>query len=170
MRQGYLERAAAFPDRYVVVDATQELSEVQRSLEGVMASGLSMSDTSELALAQHDATPPWFLSHLREWTSGAEDKGHAYLVVSEDAEEASVFARQLAMQQLCHDLQDGMACGHCQSCKAFLQGTHGDLLSLQVLEGKTAIGIDQVRRLHTFCSKQHCMAPPSCCWFAMLTR
>ena len=37
VRQGYLERAAAFPDRYVVVDATQELSEVQRSLEAVMA-------------------------------------------------------------------------------------------------------------------------------------
>ena len=37
VRQGYLERAAAFPDRYVVVDATQELSEVQRSLEVVMA-------------------------------------------------------------------------------------------------------------------------------------
>ena len=37
VRQGYLERAAAFPDRYVVVDATKELSEVQRSLESVMA-------------------------------------------------------------------------------------------------------------------------------------
>jgi dTMP kinase len=37
VRQGYLERAAAFPDRYVVVDATQELSEVQRSLEALMA-------------------------------------------------------------------------------------------------------------------------------------
>ena len=37
VRQGYLERAAAFPDRYVVVDTTQELSEVQRSLEAVMA-------------------------------------------------------------------------------------------------------------------------------------
>ena len=37
VRQGYLKRAAAFPDRYVVVDATQELSEVQRSLESVMA-------------------------------------------------------------------------------------------------------------------------------------
>ena len=36
VRRGYLERAAAFPDRYVVVNATQELSEVQRSLEGVM--------------------------------------------------------------------------------------------------------------------------------------
>ena len=38
VRQGYLERAAAFPDRYEVVDAAQELSEVQRSLEAVMAS------------------------------------------------------------------------------------------------------------------------------------
>ncbi|MDP7408552.1 MAG: dTMP kinase [Luminiphilus sp.] len=37
VRQGYLERAAAFPNRYVVVDATQELSEVQRSLEALMA-------------------------------------------------------------------------------------------------------------------------------------
>ena len=37
VRQGYLERAAAFPDRYVVVDAAQELSEVQASLEAMMA-------------------------------------------------------------------------------------------------------------------------------------
>ena len=37
VRQGYLERAAAFPDRYAVVDAAQELSEVQRSLETLMA-------------------------------------------------------------------------------------------------------------------------------------
>ena len=109
-----------------------------------------MSDTSEIAVVLHDATPPWILNRLREWTSGAGDKGHAYLVVSEDAEEASLFARQLAMQQLCHDLQDGMACGQCQSCKAFLQGTHGDLLLLQVPEGKTAIGIDQVREATYF--------------------
>ena len=109
-----------------------------------------MSDPSEIAVVLHDAIPPWLLNHLREWTSGAGDKGHAYLVVSEDAEEASLFARQLAMQQLCHDLQDGMACGHCQSCKAFLQGTHGDLLLLQVPEGKTAIGIDQIREATHF--------------------
>ena len=109
-----------------------------------------MSKTSELALELHDATPPWLLNQLRAWMSGAGDKGHAYLVVSEDAEEASLFARQLAMQQLCHDLQDGMACGQCQSCKAFLQSAHGDLLLLQVPEGKTAIGIDQVREATHF--------------------
>ena len=109
-----------------------------------------MPETSELELELHDATPPWLLNQLRAWISGAGDKGHAYLVVSEDAEEASLFARQLAMQQLCHDPQDGMACGQCQSCKAFLQGTHGDLLLLQVPEGKTAIGIDQVREATHF--------------------
>ena len=38
VRQGYLERAAAFPNRYVVVDASQELSEVQNSLEALMTS------------------------------------------------------------------------------------------------------------------------------------
>jgi len=36
VRRAYLERAAAFPDRYVVVDAAQALSEVQKSLESVM--------------------------------------------------------------------------------------------------------------------------------------
>ena len=96
-----------------------------------------MSDTSELAIELRDATPPWLLSHLREWISGAGDKGHAYLVVSEDANEACLFAGQLAMRQLCHDPQDGLACGQCQSCKAFLHGTHGDLLLLQVPDGKS---------------------------------
>ena len=109
-----------------------------------------MPDTPELALDLHAAAPPWLLVHLREWMSGTREKGHAYLVVSEDAEEASLFAKQLALQQLCHDLLDGMACRHCQSCKAFLQETHGDLLLLQVPEGKTAIGIDQVREATHF--------------------
>ena len=109
-----------------------------------------MPNTQELALDLHAATPPWLLVHLREWISGTGDKGHAYLVVSEDAEEASLFAKQLAMQQLCHDLQDGMACRQCQSCKAFLQVAHGDLLLIQVPEGKTAIGIDQVREATHF--------------------
>jgi thymidylate kinase len=36
VRQGYLERAEAFPDRYVVVDAVQDVSDVQQSLEAVM--------------------------------------------------------------------------------------------------------------------------------------
>ena len=109
-----------------------------------------MSDTSEPAIELLEATPPWLLNHLREWMSGAGDKGHAYLVVSEDSNEASLFARQLAMQQLCHDPQDGVACRQCRSCKAFLQGTHGDLLLLQVPDGKTAIGIDQVREATQF--------------------
>ena len=37
VRQGYLGRAAEFPDRYVIVDAAQELSRVQKSLHAVMA-------------------------------------------------------------------------------------------------------------------------------------
>jgi len=38
VRQGYLERADQFPDRYVVVDAAQNLIDVQKSLEAVMTS------------------------------------------------------------------------------------------------------------------------------------
>ncbi len=37
VRQCYLGRAAEFPDRYVIVDAAQELSEVQKSLEAMIA-------------------------------------------------------------------------------------------------------------------------------------
>ena len=37
VRQAYLGRAAKFPDRYVIVDAAQELSSVQKSLEAVTA-------------------------------------------------------------------------------------------------------------------------------------
>jgi len=36
VREGYLERADEFPDRYVVVDAAQDLSDVQQSLETLM--------------------------------------------------------------------------------------------------------------------------------------
>ena len=38
VRRGYLERADQFPDRYVVVDAAQNLIDVQKSLEAVMTS------------------------------------------------------------------------------------------------------------------------------------
>ena len=38
VRQSYLRRAAKFPDRYVIVDAAQELSKVQKSLEAVVTS------------------------------------------------------------------------------------------------------------------------------------
>ena len=37
VRQGYLRRAAEFPNRYVIVDAAQERTRVQKSLEAVMA-------------------------------------------------------------------------------------------------------------------------------------
>ena len=38
VREGYLKRACEFPDRYVVVDAAQDLSDVQQSLEALMTS------------------------------------------------------------------------------------------------------------------------------------
>ena len=36
VREGYLERAYEFPDRYVIVDAAQNLGDVQQSLEALM--------------------------------------------------------------------------------------------------------------------------------------
>ena len=94
--------------------------------------------------------PPWLIDPLRSSLHSGRDPGHAYVIVSEDAEAAALFSRQLAIQKLCHDTDQEVACLQCQSCKAFLQSTHGDVLVVERAEGKTAIGIDQVRQATHF--------------------
>ena len=90
-------------------------------------------------------TPPWLDHLLQQWAASGAERGHAFLLVSEDPEEAALFSRRLAMAQLCHEGQAEGPCGRCRSCHAFLQGTHGDLMNVQRQEGKTAIGIEQIR-------------------------
>ena len=94
--------------------------------------------------------PPWLIDSLRDSLPSGRGQGHAYVVVSEDAEEAALFSLQLAIQKLCHDPEQAAACLKCQSCSAFLQNTHGDLLVIERTEGKTAIGIDQIRQATHF--------------------
>lgn len=94
--------------------------------------------------------PPWLIDSLRDSLPSGRGQGHAYVVVSEDAEEAALFSLQLAIQKLCHDTEQAAACLMCQSCSAFLQNTHGDLLVIERAEGKTAIGIDQIRQATHF--------------------
>lgn len=57
---------------------------------------------------------------------------------------AEAFAQACLCQQ---PLADARACGQCQACRWLQAGTHPDYVSLQPLEGKQQIVIDQVRDL-----------------------
>ena len=98
------------------------------------------------------ATPDWFLDALQRWdASGRQsNRGHAYLVSSEEAAEANLFNRVLAAALLCSDAESKEPCGDCKGCRAYRQGAHGDLMILEREEGKRAIGIEQVRSATRF--------------------
>ena len=98
------------------------------------------------------ATPDWFLDALLRWdaSSPQSHRGHAYLVVSEDAAEANLFNCILASALLCLKTESKEPCGECKGCRAYRQGAHGDLMILEREEGKRAIGIEQVRSATRF--------------------
>lgn len=52
-----------------------------------------------------------------------------------------------AASLLCHQPNDGLACGQCRSCKLLLADNHPDYLRVQPLEAGKAILIDQIRDL-----------------------
>ena len=106
-----------------------------------------MTDPDETQRGAFNSPPPWWSPVLESGYSGgvAALRGHAFLVMSEDGHEASLFATFLAARHLCQQ-PDGVApCGECSSCRAFLQGAHGDFLRVCRQDGKTAIGIEQIR-------------------------
>lgn len=55
-------------------------------------------------------------------------------------------AERLAMAVNCLT-GEGVACGHCVSCRKLLNGSHPDWFIVQPLEGKSGIGIEQIRQL-----------------------
>lgn len=109
-----------------------------------------MHENEASDLTGSESMPPWLADTLAGWLPSDKGAGHAYLIASHDADEAALFCRRLAMQQLCHNVEQGAACLACQSCNAFLQSAHGDLLILERPDGKTAIGVDQVRQATHF--------------------
>ena len=106
-----------------------------------------MTDPDETQRAAFNSPPPWWSPVLESGDSGgaAALRGHAFLVMSEDGHEASLFATFLAARHLCQQSDSVAPCGECSSCRAFLQGAHGDFLRVCRQEGKTAIGIEQIR-------------------------
>ncbi|HZW49737.1 MAG TPA: DNA polymerase III subunit delta' [Bacillota bacterium] len=55
-------------------------------------------------------------------------------------------AQRLAMAVNCQT-GEGVACGHCVSCRKLLNGSHPDWFTVQPLDGKSGIGIEQIRQL-----------------------
>lgn len=77
---------------------------------------------------------------------------HAVLITSVSGVGLTSAAGSLCATLLCE--QDGdEPCGECSSCSRVLAGTHGDYRWLQVAEGKTSIGVDQIREAGDFVTK-----------------
>ena len=110
------------------------------------------AESAVVELGWLPATPDWFLDALQRWTASGlqRNRGHAYLVVSDEAGEANLFNRILAATQLCLAADSTEQCGECKGCRAYRQGAHGDLMILAREEGKRAIGIEQVRSATRF--------------------
>lgn len=72
-------------------------------------------------------------------------RGHAFLLVGEDGDEAVLLGSFLAARNLCQRSDGVDPCGTCNSCRSFLQQAHGDFLRVARQEGKVAIGIEQIR-------------------------
>ncbi|MGN7612805.1 DNA polymerase III subunit delta' [Magnetococcales bacterium HHB-1] len=83
--------------------------------------------------------------------------GHAYLFygplgVGKSATVYS-FAQTLFCRQSSMDDQGfACACGDCAPCRRLMKGTHPDFTSIEVLEGKKMISVEQVREMSQFLS------------------
>ncbi len=76
---------------------------------------------------------------------------HALLLLGRPHSGKSAFARALGHAALCEQPQpEGLACGRCRACQQIAAGSHPDLHTLELLEDKKEILIDQVR---AFCAK-----------------
>ncbi|MBF0184648.1 MAG: DNA polymerase III subunit delta' [Magnetococcales bacterium] len=87
--------------------------------------------------------------------------GHAHLFFGPPgigkATVAAAFVQALFCPQ--RERHGGSGCGQCPPCRKVASGNHGDLVSVTVLEGKTRIGVDQVRQLAGFFSLTPMEAP-----------
>ena len=77
---------------------------------------------------------------------------HAVLITSVSGVGLTGAAGSLCATLLCE--KDGdEPCGECSSCSRVSAGTHGDYRWLKVAEGKTSIGVDQIREAGDFITK-----------------
>src|SRR5262245_38406455 len=75
----------------------------------------------------------------------AGGRAHAYAFVGHSGIGKKRFAVELAQCLLCEKHTDGQleSCGECPSCRQVAAGTHPDLLSIAILEGKRELVVEQ---------------------------
>ncbi|BBP43804.1 DNA polymerase III subunit delta' [Thiosulfativibrio zosterae] len=92
---------------------------------------------------------PWQTELWQSWLSQNDRLAHAYLLTGSDGIGLTQFALDMAQTLLCHHPNHSQgACGECSQCHLFEQMSHPDFYSLEVLEDKKEVGIDQVRALN----------------------
>lgn len=72
---------------------------------------------------------------------------HALLLFDAAGDGNELFATAFAARLLCPQPQNNRACGNCPSCRQFSAGAHPDYHPLTIPEGKTVIGVEQIRGL-----------------------
>jgi len=91
---------------------------------------------------------PWF---EKQWTHLAgipkEKFPHALIATGVNGIGKLDFCSSLSQLLLCDNPSNEIGCGECNPCKQYLAGSHGDFLSMNILEGKKSIGVDQVREM-----------------------
>lgn len=95
--------------------------------------------------------------HEKTWEqfTNARSKNHlphAILLSGSRGVGKLIFAEKIIKSLLClnTDPATQLACNHCKACKTYESGANPDFKSIQVLEDKQQIGVDQIRKLSEF--------------------
>jgi DNA polymerase-3 subunit delta' len=103
----------------------------------------------DLAKALHIRLP-WHQQQWRRLVDACKSQrlGHALLLRGREGIGVPQFAGRLATALVCQEARsDHWPCGICQGCSLSTASSHPDLMIIEPDEGKTTIGITQVRRL-----------------------
>lgn len=92
---------------------------------------------------------PWHQSHhtLLVQQADAGRLAHGWLVCGSEGLGKVDFVRTIAKRLLCQAPVGAFACGHCNACRLFQEGSHPDWYRVAPLEGSNSIGIDQIREV-----------------------
>lgn len=99
---------------------------------------------------------PWHHAAWQQLQQARESQhlSHALLFAGEDGCGHEAFVDALAASLLCShpDKVTGLACGQCRNCQVLRANAHPDFKRVNLLEGKQAILIEQIRELNEFLS------------------
>ncbi|MGI6536973.1 MAG: DNA polymerase III subunit delta' [Caldicoprobacterales bacterium] len=74
---------------------------------------------------------------------------HAYLFIGPEGSGKKTMSNLFAQALLCTNKGEGKPCRSCITCRQFDSGNHPDVVRVRILEGKTAILVDQIRDMQS---------------------